>query len=41
MVTPVAFVLLLFPVNVIVDHVIAVELDSNGWYVDKLVVILV
>ena len=41
MVTPVVFVLLVFPVNVIVDPVIADELVSNGWYVDKLVDVLV
>ena len=40
MVTPHEFVLLIFPASVIVDHAIVVELDSNGWYVDKLVVIL-
>ena len=36
---PDEFVLLIFPVGVIVDLAIAVELDRNGWCVDKLVVI--
>ena len=27
--------LLIFPANVIVDPVMAVELVSNGWYADK------
>ena len=39
--TPVVFVLLIFPVKVRVDPVKVVEVDSKGWYVVKLVVSLV
>ena len=39
--TPPALVFVIFPVNVRADPVIAVEVVSNGWYVDKPVDILV